>query len=80
MLEENIITRIKILLQPHPKGLTITEISSRLKMNRNSVAKYLEVLLISGQVETMCHRLRIDSLFYNDKKLVLAYSSYEKCR
>ncbi|HNX16810.1 MAG TPA: PAS domain-containing protein [Methanoregula sp.] len=36
----------------HPKGLTITEIASRLKMNRNSVSKYLEGLLISGRVET----------------------------
>ena len=51
-LEEETISKIKKLLKHHPKGLTISETSSRLKMNRNSAAKYLEVLLISGQVES----------------------------
>ncbi|WP_292421794.1 PAS domain S-box protein, partial [Methanoregula sp.] len=31
--------------------MSITEISRQLRMNRNSVAKYLEILLISGHVE-----------------------------
>lgn len=56
----------------HPKGLTITEIASRLNMNRNSVSKYLEVLLISGHVEShaygparvffLTHRIPISAL------------------
>ncbi|MCX6689281.1 MAG: PAS domain-containing protein [Methanoregula sp.] len=88
MLEENIITRIKILLQPHPKGLTITEISSRLKMNRNSVAKYLEVLLISGQVEThsygnsriffLTHRTPISAMLSISSHLVLTLDESNK--
>jgi PAS domain S-box-containing protein len=45
------IARIKSLLKFNPKGLTITEISQRLKLSRISVAKYLDILLISGQVE-----------------------------
>ncbi len=45
------ITRIKTLLKFNPKGLTITEISQRLKLSRISVSKYLDILLISGQVE-----------------------------
>jgi len=44
-------TRVKQILKSHPKGLTITEISRLLGTNRNSVAKYLDVMLISGQIE-----------------------------
>ena len=45
------ITRIKTLLKFNPKGLTITEISQKLKLSRISASKYLDILLISGQVE-----------------------------
>lgn len=45
------LSRIRVLLKIHPRGLTISEISQRLKCNRNSVAKYLEILQISGAVE-----------------------------
>jgi len=45
------LNRIRGLLKIYPRGLTISEISQRLKFNRNSVAKYLEILQISGTVE-----------------------------
>lgn len=51
ILDQEKITRIKKLLKGRPKGLTISDISQILKLNRNSVAKYLEILLITGQVE-----------------------------
>ncbi|MDD1677944.1 MAG: PAS domain S-box protein [Methanomicrobiales archaeon] len=51
ILDQDKITKIKNLLKFRPKGLTISDISQQLKMNRNSVAKYLEILLISGHVE-----------------------------
>lgn len=51
ILDEDKITKIKRLLKTRPKGLTISDISQGLKINRNSVAKYLEILLITGQVE-----------------------------
>ncbi|MBP1928788.1 PAS domain S-box-containing protein [Methanolinea mesophila] len=51
ILDQEKITRIKRFLKSRPKGLTISDISSALKINRNSVAKYLEILLITGQVE-----------------------------
>lgn len=51
VLDQDRITKIKKLLKLRPKGLTISDISHQLKMNRNSVAKYLEILLISGHVE-----------------------------
>jgi len=43
--------RIKWVLEEHPRGLTITDISKILNINRNSVAKYLDVMTISGQAE-----------------------------
>ena len=45
------VDRIKEYLRWYPKGQTITNISKKLKINRNLVAKYLDLLLISGQVE-----------------------------
>ena len=88
MLEKDSISRIKVLLKAHPKGLTITDISSLLKMNRNSVAKYLEVLLISGQVETqsygtarvffLTHRIPISAMLSISSHLVLTVDESKK--
>jgi PAS domain S-box-containing protein len=51
VLDQGKVDRIKHLLKMHPKGLTISDLSSKTKMNRNLMAKYLDMLLISGQVE-----------------------------
>jgi PAS domain S-box-containing protein len=50
-LDQEKITRIKQILRWRPRGMTISDLSSEMKLNRNLVAKYLEILLISGQVE-----------------------------
>ena len=42
---------IKSILKESPRGMTVSDISRKMKINRNSVAKYLDVLLISGHVE-----------------------------
>jgi PAS domain S-box-containing protein len=42
--------KILILLRAHRNGLTITEIAKKLSLNRNSTAKYLDILLISGDI------------------------------
>lgn len=47
----DLLSQIKGILKNNPKGMSVTDISHRLKMNRNSVAKYLDILSISGQVE-----------------------------
>ncbi len=44
------IRKIKKLLRSHPSGLTITDLAEKIRLNRNSTAKYLEILLISGEV------------------------------
>lgn len=43
--------RIRRILRTHSRGLSITDISRKLQMNRNSVAKYLEVLQTAGEAE-----------------------------
>ena len=45
------LARIKSFLKGSSKGYTVTEISRSIDINRNSVAKYLDVLCISGAVE-----------------------------
>jgi PAS domain S-box-containing protein len=50
-LDQEKITRIKQVLKWRPRGMTISDLASHMKLNRNMVAKYLEILLISGQVE-----------------------------
>jgi PAS domain S-box-containing protein len=45
------LTRIRNLLRAHPRGLTVTEIARHIGVNRNSVAKYLDVLITAGHVE-----------------------------
>jgi PAS domain S-box-containing protein len=51
ILDYEKIVRIKNALKFSKKGMSISEITRQLKLNRNSVAKYLEILLISGQVD-----------------------------
>jgi len=45
------ITLIQHILKENPKGMTVTDISRKIKINRNSVAKYLDIMRISGHVE-----------------------------
>ena len=45
------IALIKEVLKENPKGMTVTDISRKIKINRNSVAKYLDIMRISGHVE-----------------------------
>ena len=48
---ERELTRIKNFLKGNPKGYTVTAISKGIEINRNSVAKYLDILCSSGIVE-----------------------------
>ena len=50
-LDQEKISKIKQILKWRPRGMTISDLSSQMKLNRNLIAKYLEILLISGQVE-----------------------------
>jgi len=50
-LKKEISDQIKDLLQKNPQGLSITEIVKAININRNTAGRYLENLLVSGQVE-----------------------------
>jgi PAS domain-containing protein len=45
------IKRIQKILKENPKGMTVTDIARCININRNSVAKYLDIMRISGLVE-----------------------------
>jgi PAS domain S-box-containing protein len=45
------LAQIKTILKNNPKGMTVSDIAHEIHINRNSVAKYLDILLISGHVE-----------------------------
>ena len=45
------LVKIKEILKENSRGMTVTDISRKIHTNRNSVAKYLDILLISGQAE-----------------------------
>ena len=42
--------RIKATLKKHPEGLSVTQIARALNKNKNTVGRYLDILLISGHV------------------------------
>jgi PAS domain S-box-containing protein len=51
VLDSEKVDKLKRILKWHPRGMTISDLASEMGMNRNLVAKYLDMLLISGQVE-----------------------------
>ncbi|PKL69523.1 MAG: hypothetical protein CVV30_08185 [Methanomicrobiales archaeon HGW-Methanomicrobiales-1] len=51
VLDQERMDRIRQILKWHPRGMTISAVNSQMKMNRNTLAKYLDMLLISGHVE-----------------------------
>ena len=51
VLRKEITIQIKDLLKKNPHGLSITEIVGAIGVNRNTAGRYLENLLVSGQVE-----------------------------
>jgi len=74
-------TRIQDVLREHPLGLSIKEISAAVSMSRNSVAKYLEVLTVSGQLElrhvgnaklyTLSRRVPVGNLLNHAGELII---------
>lgn len=50
-LKKEVADQIKDLLQKNPRGLSITDIVATIKINRNTAGRYLENLLVSGQLE-----------------------------
>ena len=51
VLKKEITFQIKDILKKNPQGMSITKIVNALGMNRNTAGRYLENLLVTGQVE-----------------------------
>ena len=51
VLNREITAQIKSVLKENPQGLSITDIVAAVDINRNTAGRYLENLLVSGQVE-----------------------------
>jgi PAS domain S-box-containing protein len=78
-------TRITDLLRKNPQGLSITDIVKKIDINRNTAGRYLESLLISGQVEmrhfgmakiyTASHRVPISAMLSISSDFVMQLDS-----
>lgn len=51
VLNEVIASQIKDVLKKNPQGMNITRMYGELDINRNTLSRYLETLLVSGKVE-----------------------------
>ncbi|MDD1680745.1 MAG: PAS domain S-box protein [Methanoregula sp.] len=81
VLSREITARIKEVLEKHPEGLSITALVESVDVNRNTAGRYLENLLLSGQVEmrrfgmaklyTLTKRLPVSSVLSISSELVL---------
>jgi|WetSurMetagenome_2_1015567.scaffolds.fasta_scaffold00010_78 PAS domain S-box-containing protein len=76
-LSRKTVERIRDLLQQHPHGLSITNLAKIAGINRNTAGRYLDQLLLSGQVEM--HHFGMAKLFRLSERLpvsaVLSISS-----
>jgi len=81
VLRREITARIKEVLEKHPEGLSITDLVKSVDINRNTAGRYLENLLLSGQVEmrrfgmaklyTLTKRLPVSSVLSLSSELVM---------
>ncbi len=80
-LRRDLTARITDLLRQNPQGLSITEIVQKVDINRNTAGRYLDNLLISGQVEmrhfgmakiyTLSRRLPVSSVLSLSSEYVM---------
>jgi PAS domain S-box-containing protein len=72
---------IKDLLKQNPEGMSVTDISKALNKNKNTIGRYLDILLISGQVDmrsygmakvfTLSQRLPLSAMLSYSKELIM---------
>ncbi|MGB9177003.1 MAG: PAS domain-containing protein [Methanoregula sp.] len=72
---------IKDLLKENPEGMSVTDISKALKKNKNTIGRYLDILLISGQVDmraygmakvyTISQRVPLSAMLSYSKELIM---------
>jgi PAS domain S-box-containing protein len=70
VLIKDITSKIKDILHKTPQGMTITQIAHKTGINRNTVGRYLENLLVSGQVEM--HRFGMKKIYALSQRVALS--------
>jgi len=70
VLIKDITSKIKDVLQKNPQGMTIIQIAHKTRINRNTVGRYLENLLVSGQVEM--HRFGMKKIYALSQRVALS--------
>ncbi|MCK9578896.1 MAG: PAS domain-containing protein [Methanoregula sp.] len=78
---EQELVAIKDLLKKNPNGMSVTDISKALKKNKNTIGRYLDILLISGQVDmrtfgmakvyTISQRVPLSAMLSYSKELIM---------
>jgi PAS domain S-box-containing protein len=88
VLSRQVTARIKEVLEKHPEGLSITDLVKSVDINRNTAGRYLENLLLSGQVEMrrfgmaklyrLAKRLPVSSVLSLSSELVMQLDSGQR--
>ncbi|MCK9593617.1 MAG: PAS domain-containing protein [Methanoregula sp.] len=88
VLDQNKVDTIKQHLRSHPRGLSISDLTAKLNVNRNLIAKYLDMLLISGQVEMetigaakvyfLSHRVPISAMLEFSSEYVIVLNAEQR--
>jgi len=78
---ERELSLIKDLLKKNTEGMSVTEISKALNKNKNTIGRYLDILLISGQVDmrtygmakvfTLSQRVPLSAMLSYSKELIM---------
>jgi len=76
---------IRDLLKKNPSGMSVTDISKALKKNKNTIGRYLDILLISGQVDmrtygmakvySISQRVPLSAMLSYSKELIMVLDS-----
>lgn len=76
---------IRDLLKKNPNGMSVTDISKALKKNKNTIGRYLDILLISGQVDmrtygmakvySLSQRVPLSAMLSYSKELIMVLDS-----
>jgi PAS domain S-box-containing protein len=79
---------IKDLLKKNPEGMSVTDISKALKKNKNTIGRYLDILLISGQVDmrtygmakvyTISQRVPLSAMLSYSKELIMVLDDAQR--
>lgn len=88
VLSGEITVRIREVLEKHPEGISITDLVKSVDVNRNTAGRYLENLLLSGQVEMrrfgmakmykLTKRLPVSSVLSLSSELVMQLDSGQR--